>query len=95
MIFQVQGNQRSNSQPFLDVSEGPVYSRPAKDGGMPSIGIEQLMTQNFNLIASEPPMFARACLGINEQNNHVISEAKQPSSESKGWLVIFQLEIDE
>ncbi|XP_023553627.1 uncharacterized protein LOC111811120 isoform X1 [Cucurbita pepo subsp. pepo] len=84
MIFQVQGNQRSNSQPFLDVSEGPVYSRPAKDGGMPSIGIEQLMTQNFNLIASEPPMFARACLGINEQNNHVISEAKQPSSESKG-----------
>nr|ADU55782.1 HSP27.8 [Citrullus lanatus] len=79
-----EGNQRSNSQAFRDVSEGPLYSRPAKEGKIPSVGIEQPVAQNFNLIASEPPLFARACLGINEQNNHFISETKQPSSGSNG-----------
>ncbi len=34
--------------------------------------------------ATAPPLNARACLGINEQNNHFISETKQPSFGSNG-----------
>ncbi|KGN47982.1 uncharacterized protein LOC101211982 [Cucumis sativus] len=71
-----EGKQRSNSQAFSDVSERPLYSRPVKE--------ERILSQNFNLIASEPPLFARACLGINEQNNNFIPETKQPSSGSNG-----------
>ncbi|XP_022148040.1 uncharacterized protein LOC111016826 isoform X2 [Momordica charantia] len=79
-----EGNQRSNSQASLDAYEGPLYSRPATEGRIPGVGIEQPVAQNFNLIASEPPLFARACFGISEHNNHFVSETKQPSSGSNG-----------